>query len=113
MSGLEIGSSWRIRQATVRWRIRVSLTCLNDDGNGMNDMPVDPQKLIEYGYRPIRSWAQADQLLRRELKHHRQWQQRTGRTFDCQRLLKIKPGNWFSIMKRCENAGLVIWVVRK
>jgi hypothetical protein len=73
---------------------------------------MTPETLREYGYRPIVSDAQAAQLLRHELKHHANWQQRDpARVWDYRTLLLIKPGNWFAFLKNNRNGycSLVIW----
>jgi len=70
------------------------------------------ETLREFGYQPIVSDAQAAQLLRRELKHHRQWQQRDKtRSWNMDNLLSIKRGNWFKFIKNHRNGhcAILIW----
>jgi hypothetical protein len=63
-----------------------------------------------FGWRPIVSDKQATQLLRIEIKHHARFQQRCYsfdiplHKWDYRRLLEIKKGNWYKIMKNRENS---------
>ena len=71
--------------------------------------------LIRNGYRQIASDAHAAQLLRRELKHHAQWQQRSPtRKWDYRELLAIKAGNWYKFMRNKRNGycSILIWRTR-
>ena len=65
---------------------------------------MTPETLRRHGWKKIASDAHATQLLRRELKHHAQWQQRAKtRTWDYRTLLEIKPGNWYTFLKNKHN----------
>lgn len=75
-------------------------------------MSATPETLRRLGYRPIVSDAQAAQLLRHELKHHRAWSQREPRrTWNYDELLAIKPGNWFKFMRNPRNGycSVMVW----
>lgn len=73
-------------------------------------MKLTAETLRKDGWRPIVSERQAWQLMRRELKHHRKWQhKRTWSDYD--KILAIKPGNWFKFMKNKANrhTSILIW----
>lgn len=73
---------------------------------------MTPDVLLKYGWRKIASDAHALQLLRRELKHHEAWQQRTpGREWNYNNLLAIQTGNWYHFMKNPRNGhcSIIIW----
>ena len=70
------------------------------------------EALQKFGYRQIKSEAQAWQLLRRELKRRAKWQQRDPSIQrNDTRLLAIKPGNWFKLLKNPRNPyyGILVW----
>lgn len=76
-------------------------------------MPISDDTLRKHGWRPIVSDAHANQLLRRELKHHAKWQQRCrDHQLDCCRLLQIRPGNFYKFMKNAMNYhwSILIWI---
>lgn len=65
-----------------------------------------------HGWKRIKSEAHAAHLLRRELKHHAQWQQRNkDMTWDYRQLLRINKGNWYKFMKNRTNryCSILIW----
>lgn len=71
------------------------------------------ETLRKYGWKPIVSEAQAHQLLRHELKHHRRFQQKDPqRVWSFNNLLQIKQGNWYKFMKNRNNGfcSILIWV---
>lgn len=74
---------------------------------------MTPETLRKYGWQRIASDAHAAQLLRHELKHHAQWQQR-GRaaTWDYRTLLAIKRGNWFTFVGNEHNGNCSLVVYR-
>lgn len=75
-------------------------------------MAARPETMRRFGWRPIVSEAQAAQLLRHELKHHRAWSQRRPDSKWCyDNLLAIKPGNWFKYMKNPRNGycSICVW----
>lgn len=70
--------------------------------------------LRKYGWKPIASDAHANQLLRRELKHHAKWQQRgSDRQCDYRTLLAIKRGNWYRFLGNPRNAQCSILISRQ
>lgn len=77
----------------------------------MDDRTVET--LRAFGWRLIASDAHAAQLLRRELKHHAKWQQRSNgsRSWNYRNLLEIKSGNWYKFLKNPRNGycSILIW----
>lgn len=70
------------------------------------------ETLRRYGWRKIVSEVQAWQLLRHELKHHANWQQRDlYRRWDFRPLLDIKVGTWFKYLGNPKNGhcSLLLW----
>ena len=71
---------------------------------------MDVKVLKKYGWRRIASDAHAAQLLRRELKHHANWQQRDpARRWDYRDLLAIRAGNWYTFNRQSGNCSIVVW----
>jgi hypothetical protein len=71
------------------------------------------ETLLKFGWKPIVSEAQANQLLRRDLKHHANWQQRDpDRWWDYRRLLMIQKGNWYATIKNKKNGYCKIVAVK-
>jgi hypothetical protein len=71
------------------------------------------ETLRKFGWQPIVSEAHAAQLLRRELKHHANWQQRDpDRWWDYRRLLMIQKGNWYATIKNKKNGYCKIVAVK-
>ena len=72
--------------------------------------------LRKHGWRPIVSDAQATNLLRRELKHHQQHQDRVigsqpptkPPTYRFETLLQIKKGNWYKFVKDSQHLSILI-----
>lgn len=65
--------------------------------------------LRKYGWRKIASDAHALQLMRRELKHHANCQQRDPyRKWDFRPLLEIKTGAWFKLLTDSRNGAYSI-----
>ena len=73
-------------------------------------MKVSKGTLLNHGWRPIVSDAQAAQLLRRELKHQMKQEQR-GKDLHLSRkdLLALKPGNWFKIIHNPRWHSIRVW----
>lgn len=78
---------------------------------------MSKELLIKYGWRPIVSDRHAYQLQRREIKFLQKMAQRKDKIsfnhYDAHKLLEIKAGNWFKLIKTSQFTSILTIKVSK